>query len=168
MKGMLQGTVFAIAWMAAGGAFAGEVRVQASVPYAQDAIIAGNIKRECAVDAQLPEALKRFAATSGTTVELVPALDAGPGQSLKMEILDAESAGNAWIGHRKSVTVKGWLLRDGRQVGSFIARRNSSGGVGAGFKGSCSVLERTVNAIGKDIAGWLENPVEAAQLGDLR
>ena len=50
----------------------------------------------------------------------------------------------------------------------FVARRNSSGGMGAGFKGSCDVLERSVNAIGKDVAAWLQNAVDGAQLGDLR
>jgi hypothetical protein len=30
------------------------------------------------------------------------------------------------------------------------------------------VLDRTVNAIGRDIAAWLVNPADGAQLGDLR
>ncbi len=42
------------------------------------------------------------------------------------------------------------------------------GGLFAGFKGSCSVLGRTVKAIGKDIAEWLVNPVLDADLGDLK
>lgn len=154
--------------VACAGAQAAEFKVQKSVPYADDSIIAGNIKRECAVDAQLAEALKRSAAASGNQVELVDALDTASGQALKMEIFDAQSAGNAFIGHRKSVTVKGWLFKDGQQVAKFVARRNSGGGFAGGFKGSCSVLERTVNALGKDISGWLGNPVDGAQLGDLR
>jgi hypothetical protein len=147
---------------------AGDFTVQAAVPYAQDAIIAGNIKRECRIESQLPEALKRFAAQSGNRVDLVADPGQGPGQVLKMEIIDAQSSGNAWMGHHKSVTVKGWLYKDGQETAKFVARRNSGGGVGAGFKGSCDVLERTVNAIGKDIAGWLNNPTGATQLGDLR
>ena len=152
----------------AAGAQAGEFTAQAQVPYTQDSIVAGKIKRECPIDAQLPAALKRFAAASGNQVELVGTLDTASGQALKMEIFDAESAGNAWMGHRKSVTVKGWLFRDGQQVASFVARRNSGGGAFAGFKGSCDVLERSVNAIGRDIAGWLQAPADGSQLGDLR
>ena len=153
---------------AAGAASAGEFNVQRAAPYASDAIIAGNIKRECPIDSQLAEALRREGQKSGHTVTLVDTLDTASGQSLKLEIIDAESTGNAWMGHRKSVTVKGWLFKDGQEAATFVARRNSSGGVGAGFKGSCSVLERTVNAIGRDIAGWLANPAGSTQLGDLR
>ena len=122
----------------------------------------------CLLLARNPKALKRFAAEGGNQVTLVPSLDTSSGQVLRMEIINAESAGNAWIGHRKSVTVKGWLYKDGQQSAKFVARRNSSGGMGAGFKGSCDVLERSVNAIGKDVAAWLQNPVDGAQLGDLR
>lgn len=139
-----------------------------AVPFAEDSIVAGNIKRECAIATQLPAALVRFAAEAGNRVELQDAPDTSSGQVVKMEIHDAQSAGNAWTGHHKSVTVKGSLYRDGQQVAKFVARRNSRGGFGAGFKGSCAVLERTVNAIGKDVAEWLANPVDGSQLGDLR
>ena len=71
-------------------------------------------------------------------------------------------------GQSVRVHYTGWLYKDGQQSAKFVARRNSSGGMGAGFKGSCDVLERSVNAIGKDVAAWLQNPVDGAQLGDLR
>jgi hypothetical protein len=41
-------------------------------------------------------------------------------------------------------------------------------GAFAGFKDSCSVLGRTVKAIGSDIADWLLKPSEDADLGDLK
>jgi hypothetical protein len=40
------------------------------------------------------------------------------------------------------------------------------GGAFAGFKGSCSVLGRTVEALGEDIGGWLAAPRDGASLGD--
>nr|WP_298121850.1 hypothetical protein [uncultured Pseudoxanthomonas sp.] len=153
---------------AASSVQAAEFKVQRSVPYGEDAIVAGSIKRECAIDTQLADALARFAVAGGHQIELQDALDTTTGQALKLEFHDAQSAGNAWMGHRKSVTVKGWLFRDGQQVAKFVARRNSGGGFAGGFKGSCAVLERTVTAIGKDITGWLANPVDGGQLGDLR
>ncbi|MCR6628349.1 MAG: hypothetical protein NVV67_19560 [Pseudoxanthomonas sp.] len=149
-------------------AHAADFTAQRSVPFAEDSIVAGNIKRECPIGTQLTDALVRFASAGGHRVELVETLDTASGQALKLEFHDAQSAGNAWMGHRKSVTVKGWLYRDGQQVAKFVARRNSGGGFAGGFKGSCAVLERTVNAIGKDVAGWLNNPVDGGQLGDLR
>ena len=36
-------------------------------------------------------------------------------------------------------------------------RRNSRGVFGGGFKGSCSILNRTVNALARDISKWLSN-----------
>ena len=167
MKGMGMGVVL-LGVLLATSAHAAEFKAPRDVPFAEDAIVAGNIKRECPIGTQLTDALVRFASAGGHRVELVDSPDTTSGQVLKMEFHDAQSAGNAWMGHRKSVTVKGWLYRDGQQVAKFIARRNSGGGFAGGFKGSCAVLERTVNAIGKDVAGWLNNPVDGGQLGDLR
>lgn len=168
MKGMGMGVVLLGGLLAASSVYAGEFKASRDVPFAEDAIVAGNIKRECPIGTQLTDALVRFASADGHRVELVETVDTTSGQVLKMEFHDAQSAGNAWMGHRKSVTVKGWLYRDGQQVAKFVARRNSGGGFAGGFKGSCAVLERTVNAIGKDVAGWLNNPVDGGQLGDLR
>ena len=162
------GVVLAGVLLAGSSAQAAEFKAARDVPFAEDSIVAGNIKRECPIGTQLSDALVRFASAGGHRVELVEVLDTASGQVLKLELHDAQSAGNAWMGHHKSVTVKGWLYRDGEQVARLVARRNSRGGFGAGFKGSCAVLERTVTAIGKDIAAWLDNPVDGAQLGDLR
>jgi len=41
------------------------------------------------------------------------------------------------------------------------------GGAFGGFKGNCSVLGRTVKALGEDIAGWLTHPDKDGLLGDL-
>ena len=54
-KVMMTGLLLA----AAAGAWAGEFKVQRAAPYAADAIIAGNIKRECTIDSQLVDALRR-------------------------------------------------------------------------------------------------------------
>ncbi|MEO8010122.1 MAG: hypothetical protein ABI650_00615, partial [Dokdonella sp.] len=89
-------------------------------------------------------------------------------QVLEIQIEDSESRGNAFIGHRKSTTATGTLYRGGERVGSFTARRDSMGGMFAGYKGSCSVLGRTVKTLGKDIAAWLAAPSMDAQLGDLK
>jgi hypothetical protein len=63
--------------------------------------------------------------------------------------------------------VRGKLYQDGKEIGAFTGRRNSMGGAFGGFKGSCSVLGRTVKALGKDIAQWLVQPAKGSQLGDL-
>ncbi|MBI3171217.1 MAG: hypothetical protein HYZ32_01320 [Hydrocarboniphaga effusa] len=72
------------------------------------------------------------------------------------------------MGHYKGVTVTGKLFQNGKQTGSFVATRKSGGGAFGGFKGSCAVLGRCSETIGKDIAKWLAAPTEGAKLGDAR
>ena len=75
--------------------------------------------------------------------------------------------GNAFMGHHKYSAARGTLFENGKKLASFEARRQSMGGAFAGYKGSCSVLGRTVKAMGKDVAAWLKQPNDNALLGDL-
>lgn len=144
------------------------VLVQRPVPFNEDAEVPGAVRRECKLDEQLPDFLAQYAREKGITVNFASQVEAGsPGRVLVMEFADVVSDGNAFLGHHKSVTVKGKLYQDGKQLGSFKGRRNSMGGAFGGFKGACSVLGRSVKALGEDIAGWLAAPSEGAQLGDL-
>ncbi len=142
--------------------------VQTVIPFAQDAIIAGAVKRECGLGEKLSMFTMDYAREKGVVVTRQPEVsNNADGRVLVMEISDAVADGNAFIGHHTHTTVKGRLYQDHQQTGSFIARRNSMGGAFGGFKGNCSVLGRTVKALGEDIAGWLTHPVEGAMLGDL-
>lgn len=145
------------------------IKVPQSVPYAQDNDVAGNIKKECPLGTQLAGFIVEYSKQRGIATEAVAATDdKTPGRVLVVEIRNAESQGNAFIGHRKTTSVRGALYQDGAKVGSFRGRRDSMGGAFAGFKGSCSVLGRTVKALGGDIAEWLAKPSENAELGDLK
>ena len=66
------------------------------------------------------------------------------------------------------MTVIGTLRERGRVVGSFRAKRYTTGGAFAAFKGTCSIIGRCTKAIGKDIAAWLENPGMDSKLGDAK
>ena len=146
------------------------VDVPRPVPLAEDNEIAGNIKRECDLGNKLSHYIAEFGKAAGHDVRFVES-DAAPsdsGRFLAIEIRDAVSTGNAFIGHRKSASVRGKLYEDGTVIGSFRGRRDSMGGAFAGYKGSCSVLGRTVKALGKDIAEWMSAPSMDADLGDLK
>jgi len=145
------------------------IKVPRSVPYADDSGIAGNIRKECPLGDQLAGFIVEYSKQRGIATETVASTDdKTPGRVLVVEIRNAESQGNAFIGHRKSTSVRGALYQDGAKVGSFRGRRDSMGGAFAGFKGSCSVLGRTVEALGEDIAEWLAKPGENDDLGDLK
>ncbi len=140
------------------------------VPYADEAVIAGKIKKECDLQNQLAAYTEEYAREDhNITVKFADAVQAdSAGMVLDVHIRDAVSEGNPFIGHRKSTLVAGKLYRDAELIGSFVGRRNSMGGAFGGYKGSCSVLGRTVKALGKDIADWLKSPTMDAQLGDLQ
>ena len=138
------------------------VQLQSPVPYAEDNDIANAIKAECSIGQQLAQYVKQY---SKVPVELT-AEKASEGRVLQLEIVDAVSMGNAFMGHQKFTKVRGTLFQDGEKVASFKGRRNSMGGAFAGFKGSCSVLGRTVEVLGEDIGAWLAAPQDGADLGD--
>ena len=129
-----------------------------SVPYAADNRIANNIQTECTnLGSKLTKFLVQFAKKKGIEVIPVAVLEpGGPGRNLVIEITDAVSRGNAFIGHRKYMEARAELFVDGVSKGEKIYHRDSMGGFGAGYKGSCSVLGRTSKALGKDFSVWLK------------
>lgn len=165
---LLRRSAFLLIAFAAAPTFAQTVQVQSSIPYAEDAEISNKVRDECTeLNTQLAEFTQEFGRENGVVVQLVETLDtSAEGRVLQMEIVDAVSMGNAFIGHQKYSRVRGVLFENGEQIAQFRGRRNSMGGAFAGYKGSCSVLGRTVKALGKDIAQWLVNPQDGAQLGD--
>lgn len=165
----LCGLVLAITVMICSMTAGAEVRMVNVVPYSENAEIAENIRRECVrIQEQLAQFTHEYAASNGITVTLVDDVSSSdPGRVLLVEIDDAVSMGNAFTGHRKFTRISGELYQDGERVAGFKGRRNSGGGAFGGYKGSCSVLGRTVKVLGRDIANWLDNPSDGARLGDM-
>lgn len=69
---------------------------------------------------------------------------------------------------RKGATIKGTVTKNGKKVGSFEAFRSSGGGFGFGYKGTCSLLGKSVKRLGRDIAEWARSPAPGAKLGELK
>ena len=145
----------------------GPITIQNTVPYRLGNSIAHNIKHECGLNQQLSDYIKESAEEKGVELRGADVIDTGgPGNILKLEITHAVSRGNAFTGHRKVTAVREELFDNGKLLASFTGSRNSGGGAFGGFKGSCAVLGRTVKILGKDIATWLKQPSNNAQLGD--
>lgn len=160
--------VLAVALACTGLASAQSVQVPRPVPYDENADIAENIRTECKINEQLADLVQEFAKKNGVTVTFGSSeVDtSAPGRVLDLKITNAISMGNAFMGHQKASSVSGTLYENGQKVASFKARRQSMGGAFAGYKGSCSVLGRTIEAMAKDIGAWLKAPVDGAKLGD--
>lgn len=126
--------------------------------YLEERVIAENIVKECTnLGFKFSESTRTSLEKNGFSVQTRSELaDQAEGMSLKLTIVNALSAGNAFMGHKKSVSIQAELFQDGELLDTFERTRNSSGGFGAGFKGSCTVLERCVNTLGKDVARWMQ------------
>lgn len=149
------------------GSTAQTIKIQQSIPYQKGAPIAANIKTECPLNTQLSEHTQTYGKEYNLNIVRVSQLDKNAaGKVLLVEINDAVSAGNAFIGHQKFVRISGTLYENGKKISSYSARRVSGGGFWGAYKGSCTVLNRTVKALGKDTTLWLSNPVDGSHLGD--
>lgn len=127
-----------------------------NIPYSANATVAENVMRECTMlGPQLSASVVKFAPRYNIDVVQVEGSLPDTGRTVVLEIQNVYSGGNAWIGHRKSATVNAQLLVDGKTMGTTSKTRNSGGGFWGGFKGSCDVLVRVVDALGRDIGEWL-------------
>ena len=144
------------------------VTIAKQIPYSKDAEVPDAVAKEC----QLPEKISQFIQEYAkedkkVDIKVVDSVSAStPGKVLVMEITNLEgTGGGAWSG-AKFVTTKGILYENGKEIGSFKAKRRSGGGAFGGFKGTCSILGRCTKEIGKDVSEWLQSPTMNAKLGD--
>ena len=159
MKYVNKLSILALALSVSAVATGKEISVSSKAGYHDAAVVPDKIKSECTeLGMNFSESTKKYLDASGwqtSLAENVESLEAGV--SIKLEIMNAMSAGNAFIGHQKSVAISASLYRDGKLVDTYRTSRNSAGGFGAGFKSSCDVLYRTVNTLGNDVAKWVNN-----------
>ena len=145
------------------------VVIPKEIAYSNKDVIDSAIVAECALPTRTAELL--IQALTAADIEHKSVDKASPKSGtnvLQLEIASATSGGNAFMGHYKAVTVTGKLFQNGKEAGNFVVTRKSGGGAFGGFKGSCAVLGRCAETIGKDIAKWLAEPTENAKLGDAR
>jgi hypothetical protein len=143
------------------------VSVRKTAPYTDSTLIAKNIIDECGLPESQMKVLHEQAKELGAAiVEDEEAVAANKGRVLLLETANAISGGNAFVGHRKQVIVKGRLLENGEEIGNFTAIRGSGGGMWGGYKSSCSVLYRCQTTLAKDILTWLANPTKDARIGE--
>jgi hypothetical protein len=142
-------------------AFAANMTVlETPVTYHPDASVVDNVKKECKLEEQFE---KRIGAI------LAKANRAGNGTVEKGNVLKEASllrlqithvlgvGGGAWSGP-KAITVSADLIENDKVVRHTKINRWSVGGMFGGFKGTCSILNRDVEAIGKDLSKWISDP----------
>lgn len=139
-----------------------EIQLSDNAPFSTPEDIASNILNECDLpNKQMTEVLGQLERVGYSTSTNIPA-PAKNGYYLKLQIRNAVSAGNAFIGHRKFVATRATLFKNGEEMSAHTFSRDSMGGAFAGFKGSCDVLNRCAETIAKDISHWLRNQIAKA------
>jgi len=149
-------------------------KIAVLVPAALDssAPIEESVKRECNVEGMIGnEVFQRVSQRYPGTAQLQNPGQAGDGFVLKVTITGVFGAGGgAWSGH-KAISIRADLLQNSKIVATKDLKRQSGGGAFAGFKGTCSIMDRIAVALGKDVAAWMPSalidvkyaPAQAAQ-----
>jgi len=138
------------------------VFVKSQAVYADGASVGGKIKEECGLESTLTSHLMRYLgkAAPGATM-LADGASAGSTPVLSMTILSVMGVGGgAWSGP-KGITIRADLAQNGKVVRTINLHRTTSGGAFAGFKGTCSILDRAATALGKDVSAWYVQPDKA-------
>jgi hypothetical protein len=143
------------------------VAIPQNIEYYDVNIIQDNVVRECAtLGADLSSYVAQNLESTGYAVKRVPPAEMSSGPSIDVKIMNLMSAGNAFTGHKKNVSVSAKIQNDGKVTDSKSFTRSSMGGFAAGFKSSCAVLDRTVEALGRDIANWYRGRVPSVAATD--
>jgi len=133
------------------------VRMPSSIPFASDAKVRQAVKDQCQLQTRIPQYIAEFAGQ----VELAD--DPGrSGRVLDMKIDEVRTAGGGLYSGSKWINVSGVLRENGKQIADFKGRRST---IGYFNFTACSAAARCARALGKDIAGWLENPRPNTVLG---
>jgi hypothetical protein len=152
--------------LCANGAGAAEkLMIQTPAVYDNDARINNKIRTECAVENRLSQFMAERASGKYDVVS-VKTPDAS-GKALTLTILNVGGVGGGGWSGPKSITLHGVLKDKGRVIGTFNARRGSSGGAFGAYKSTCGIIERCAEALAKDVSAWLEKPTMDAGLGEL-
>lgn len=140
----------------------GSITVPKKVAYEKGIHIPDAVRTECDLEQKTAEHVRK---ALGGKFDKVNAADSvsskTAGKALTMKITSVLApGGGSWSGP-KSVEVRGTLWENGKQLGSFTARRNTTRG-----RGTCGMLERNAKEIASDIAKWIEAPGKDSRLGD--
>jgi hypothetical protein len=149
--------VLASAALLPAAAFAA-VQVARTAPILPTAGATGAVQQECQLQTLVPQAVQQAAAD----VTLVDA-PAKSGRWLELSISEVHAPSGGLFSGPKWMSVTGKLHDRGKVIGTFRAKR-----VSTGARSTCGTLGKVATVIGQDIAGWLAAPSMNAELGDAR
>ena len=143
------------------------IHVAKDAPFENPNAIAAAVREECDLPRKQMELLIAAASERGITLVVDDENPPSEGKVLVLQIARADSIGRAGANyHAKSVALRGKLMQNGQQVGSFVGMRNSTGQAFGVLKSSCTVLELCLKKLASDVAVWLQKPTLNARIGE--
>ncbi|KVL83949.1 hypothetical protein [Burkholderia stagnalis] len=144
--------------LSASSAFAANpVLLETPVTYAPDASVIKQVRDECHIEDLLTHRVGDVLRRNNRKGNGLLASEADA-TTLRLQIMNVFGVGGgAWSGP-KALTVSADLLEGGKVVRHTTVKRWSIGGIWGGFKGTCSILDRTAIFISKDLGRWVRDP----------
>ncbi len=144
------------------------VAVQKVIPFAEEAEVREPVRKQCDLQTKTPAFIQKFGPENGVNVELVDDLNAAnAARRLHLEIVNVHAGPGGGFAGGMWMQVEGRLTENGRTIATVQNRRVTTGGYFSQFKGTCDIIGRCTEAIGRDLAGWLADPEDGAKLGNL-
>ncbi|CAG2131561.1 hypothetical protein LMG19282_00518 [Cupriavidus campinensis] len=137
-----------------------QVLLETPVTYAPGAGVVDKVREECQIESMLAtrvsDVLRRR--NKGGDGKLAAGAEAGEAQVMRLQITHVLGVGGgAWTGP-KAITVNAELIEGGKVARHVKLNRWSIGGFWGGFKGTCSILNRSAVALAKDLNRWARDP----------
>ena len=152
--------LFATLFVNASAVLAATTLLEVPVTFHPNAGVVAAVKQECQIENMLSTRvgamLGKLNKTGDGTIEA--GLEASDNTLLRLQITHILGVGGgAWTGP-KAITLTAELLENGKISRQTKINRWSVGGVFGAFKGTCTILERSADAITKDLNRWVRNP----------
>ena len=168
-------------WLAGAAAFliagagGAQEKVAVVVPAVLDpaAPIAEGVRQQCNVQTSVgTQVFERVSQRYPGAAQVQDASKAPPDTAvLKVTLTSVLGVGGGGWSGRKSMTVRAELLQGTKLLIAHTLSRQSGGGVLGGVSGTCAIMDRIAEALGRDVGAWLPAALlmvqmEAAQKQD--
>jgi hypothetical protein len=157
---------FILAGCAQGPTQDGGLTVTGTVPYAQNAIVPGEVREACGLESNLAAHIRSAAGDEYPSVRVADRVTpTTPGLALTARIAHVLASEKTYRGPA-SLTVEGVLRRNGQVVGTFTARRLKNDATGTGAASGCGALLQLSRLVSRDVVAWTKSPGMNSKLGD--
>lgn len=135
------------------------IKIAETISTLQEDTVDPEIKKSCPWNTELPAYLSGMVA--GSVYRVADDIGTVRGKRLFLTIVSSRLLGGAIYTGSKWLKVKGSLMDNDLEIGSFVALRHSI----RGWTG-CGISDRLSYQVAYDISNWLQNPSMNARLGD--